>query len=552
MSTRRPAAVAITLVLAVAAALLVFQPLLSPWWTGGDADSVYVGSATSLMGGRPTRYYDHPGTPLQEALGATLEARWALVGRGSRRTSADTTFRNLDRTRPYFRGWALLFYFGSLTTVIVVVALLAGSWLAGALSGLLFLGAPDVLQYAIEFRPDVILGAIAIAIGGLLVGALRRRSAPLYLAAAGLLGAGITVKLHTAGMLLPFAIAVLLAPPEADWAVHAHRDAAVFLRRHRVGVVAASSVYISLVVLLNLGSASSPRYRVVSFVAATAAIVVLSGVVALVLRRSRVRALGTLVPALIVAAMLGAVLPNLFYAGTIPTMARWVVLALIGRGVNSDAQPLTNGVGAVLPWAPYALLAAVGAIRGIAARDRETYVWTAATIAMGALAAARFGTPHYFIPAVAVATPLILRGIMGVGARPALTAVVATVLLLVVPFRDGIRSARHLDHQRALERTETAWALGHLRSNEAALSTLGGTDATYVSFILPFTYGAPTWRFRVLPADVFGTRTAAQEHLRIRYVLQDPREPVDLSPLGLVETATPKSAPAGVEAVARQ
>jgi hypothetical protein len=72
--------VAAAVVVVVAGALLVFQPLTSPWWTGGDADSVYVGSGVSLAGGRPTRYFDHPGTPLQEALAATLEARWLVAG----------------------------------------------------------------------------------------------------------------------------------------------------------------------------------------------------------------------------------------------------------------------------------------------------------------------------------------------------------------------------------------------------------------------------------------------------------------------------------------
>ena len=60
-TARRPRLWAAAALLAVAGALLAFQPLRSPWWTGHDFDSVYVGSGLTLFRGERSVFYDHPG-----------------------------------------------------------------------------------------------------------------------------------------------------------------------------------------------------------------------------------------------------------------------------------------------------------------------------------------------------------------------------------------------------------------------------------------------------------------------------------------------------------
>jgi len=550
MSARAGWASAAVVVVAVAGILLASQPITSPWWTGGDADSVYLSSGVSLMGGRPTRYFDHPGTPLQEALAATLEARWAIAGSGSRSAQADATFRNLDSTRPYFRGWALFLYFGSALAVAAAVGLLARDWRAGGLGGLLFLGAPQVILYSIELRPDVVLGALSVGVVALLVAAVRRRSAALYLWAAALLGFSVTVKLHAAGLLLPFLVALALARPPDDWSERLAVDASRGLRKRRAVVLAACIVYLVLLVVLNLGSAGAPRAHLVSFVAAVAVVVAAAALAFRLLGRTRFRALGTLVPALVVAALAGAVLPNLFYAGAVPTMARWVTLGLLGRGVNSDASPLVSGLGALKPWIPYAILAAIGLGRALRAREWESLLWASGVAAMALLAAARFATPHYFIPAVALSIPLVLRAVTPTGRPAGALALVAAVLLLVIPVRDGIRQGRELGRLSDRSQRLNGWAVRHLAANQVALTTLPSGDTTYLAYIVQFASSPPALRYRTLPANASGIALARQLGLRVRYVVHDPATTVDAGALGVGTLEPAPGAPNGVDVVA--
>jgi hypothetical protein len=538
---------AAAVVIVVGAALLAFQPIGSPWWTGGDADSVYVGSGLSLMGGNPTRYFDHPGIPLQQLLAATLEARWLVDGHGTRAEQSTAWFENLDTTRSAFRGWAIVFYFGSALALAAIVGLAFRDARAAAAGGLLFLGAPQVALYAIEFRPDVVIGPLSAAAVALLVAAVRRRSGLLYLAAAALIGFTITVKLHAIGLLLPLAVALALGRPAADWAARELPAARTWLRRHRRTVIAFAVTWLVLVVLLNIGSAGSPRAKAAGFIVATLALLACCWAVARFAPR-RVRGLATLLAAMVVAALAGFVLPNLFFAGTVPTMARWVAAALVGRGVNSDAAPLSSGLTPLEPWAPYAVLALIGTIRGLRAGDRTLLIWASGALAMAGLAAARFATPHYFIPAVALAIPLVLRAVATPGRKVPLLAFVVVAAILVVPFRHGIREGRDAKGLVTAADRLDVWADDHLRNGEVGLTTVPDGDTTYRAYILQFATQPPQLDYRLYSADADGAAAARAAGKRIHYIV-DPGRQVDVASLGLRRVGPAPGAPKGIDVV---
>ena len=74
---RHSRAWAAVVLVVVAGALLASQPLGSPWWSGYDYDSVYVGSGLQLFRGDRSVFYDHPGAPQQEVMAATFTGAWA-------------------------------------------------------------------------------------------------------------------------------------------------------------------------------------------------------------------------------------------------------------------------------------------------------------------------------------------------------------------------------------------------------------------------------------------------------------------------------------------
>ena len=176
---RRPRLLASLALVVVAGALLAFQPLRSEWWTGYDFDSVYVASGLTLFRGEQSTFFDHPGVPLQEALGAAFTAGWLLEGADeSRAERADRWLLDLDSTRPYLRAFGALLFLGSALIVLLVVTALTGSALWGFLGGVLFMGAPSLIDWAAVTKPDALLAALSVAVVGLLAVAATRRSLP--------------------------------------------------------------------------------------------------------------------------------------------------------------------------------------------------------------------------------------------------------------------------------------------------------------------------------------------------------------------------------------
>src|SRR5215831_11475907 len=100
--------------------IVVRQPLGAPWWLYGDADATYAGNGLNIAAGGHIAYTDHPGLVEEELLGLSFETV-SLPDGGPTRAWAAGEMLHLDRARPIFRGWSVLFYAGG---AIVVFALL--------------------------------------------------------------------------------------------------------------------------------------------------------------------------------------------------------------------------------------------------------------------------------------------------------------------------------------------------------------------------------------------------------------------------------------------
>src|SRR5665213_3359609 len=100
--------------LAVAATVVALEPVTGPWTTYADADATYVASGLNILKGTHSRYYDHPGLPVQQLLAVTFGASYAVGRVTGNDTSVnayvDQKLTNLDTTRPYFRGLAIALY----------------------------------------------------------------------------------------------------------------------------------------------------------------------------------------------------------------------------------------------------------------------------------------------------------------------------------------------------------------------------------------------------------------------------------------------------------
>ena len=68
---------------------------------------------------------------------------------------------HLDRTRPVFRGFAILFFVGGAALAFFLLARLLGHWTWGVAGGLLWLAQPELTDL-IQIRPDVLLAALAL------------------------------------------------------------------------------------------------------------------------------------------------------------------------------------------------------------------------------------------------------------------------------------------------------------------------------------------------------------------------------------------------------
>jgi hypothetical protein len=527
-----PRLLAAAVFLAVAGSLLVFQPLRSPWWSGYDFDSVYVGNGLTLFRGERSVFYDHPGAPLQEALAASFTAAWAFGSPSeSRDARAQRWADDLDSTRPYLRAWGAVFYAAAGLLVLGVVAWVTGSALLGLVGGLLFLGAPDILAWAAVVKPDALMAGLTFASVGLAVQGVRRRSGPLFLASAFVLGAAVSVKLQAAAGLLPLGLGLLLAAPSRGWVGDFARSAAGWIRAHRLPLLIGVGAWLTLVVALNvLGAPPGARdgLRLLGALAAFAA----AGLVAVrVARSTKVSGLVEAVVGCTWAFLAGMIVPNLFYASVPAPMLKQIVITLTGGGVNTGAHPALEPWHVLGPWKAMALLAAVGLVLGLRTRPRETVVWASASLALGFLAYLRYGDVHYYTAAVAVAIPLALEPLRRLLAprriAPAAVAVGLAAWMLYTPLHTGIDLAR--GRQAEADRTERVnrWVSARLGPGEVALTRLESSDGRYFHIVRFYAPGLAHPSYRFLPPDVDAADYLRAHRLRVRFVVTGAPEDAD-------------------------
>jgi dolichyl-phosphate-mannose-protein mannosyltransferase len=533
---RRPRVVAAVLVLAVAASLLAFQPLRSPWWSGYDFDSVYTGSALTLFRGERSRYYDHPGAPLQEALAATFTGAWAVSSPGeSRATRADEWLENLDRARPYFRFWGSFTYLLSALIVFLAVAWVMRSAGWGLLAGLLFLGSPDVITWAAVVKPDSLLAALSVATVAVTVEGYRRRSPGLYLAAAALLGYALSVKVHAIGLVVPLAVAVLLRPPSSAWWRAFREDVREWLRIHRRLAIAVGAGWLALVIALNAGSAKPEARPLLQLLAGLLVLAVASTGLWLLVRRSRAAALAALTIGCGWVAIAGMILPNLFYASFPPVMAREAAITVTGGGPNVGARPAESPWEVLQPWQWLLVVAAIGLVKGLLDRDRTMLLWASGAVAMGLLAYLRYGHVHYYTAAIALTVPLVLTGVAALARRPGVLAALLVGGVLYFPYTTEIDKAR--GRSREAKRTEDVnqWVEPRLRPGEVALTQLESSHGRYFHLVRYYAPGAPELAYKFLPTDEQGASWVRERDIRVRFVITAAEADVSelLSSIGL-------------------
>jgi hypothetical protein len=529
------------LVTAVALTLVAFQPLGSPWWSGFDFDSAYVGSALRLARGETSNFYDHPGAPLQEALAVSFTAAAAISG-DDRDERVDRWLADLDATRPFLRAWGAFFFVVSALLVLFTLAWVLGHPGWGVLGALLFLGSPDLIPWAAVVKTDVLLAALSVVAVGLTVEAFRRRSAGLYLAAAAVVGYDVSVKVHAVGLLVPLAVAIAVRPPAPRWP----RELGTWVRRRRRAVAAVLATWGALVVLVNLTAAPPEPKPLLELLAGLAAVATLGTLTWFVLHNTKLGGGAALELGVVAAGLAGLIVPNLLYASFPAPMARWLAITATGGGVNAGARPALNPLDVLEPWALLVVVAALGT--GVAVRDREwpDLLWAAGALSMGVLAYLRYGELHYYAPTIALLAPLALRALAAIRPRPGLLALGITIALLFSPYRVGIDTAR--DRGTIADRTERVnrWVEERLEPGEVALTDLESSDGRY--FYIVRTYApeaSPEPAYRFLPTSHEAAAYVRDHGLRVAWLIAG--APVDagavLAGLGLAGDARRVAAP---------
>lgn len=536
LTARRPRLWAAAALLAVAGALLAFQPLRSPWWTGHDFDSVYVGSGLTLFRGERSVFYDHPGAPLQEALAATFTAGWAVSSPGkSRAARADEWLTNLDRTRPYLRVWGSLIYLLSVLIVFVTLTWVMRSAGWGLLGGLLFLASPDVITWAAVVKPDPLLAALSVAAVGLTVEGYRRRSGGLYLAAAATFGYALSIKVQAIGLAVPLALAVLLRAPPYGWWTKLRDDTRAWLRKHRRPASVVAGAWLALVLVLNAGAAAPSLKPLAELVVGLLLLAATSAGLWLLVRQTQAAALVATGIGAVWAVLAGMIVPNLFYASVPAPMVRQAAITLSGGGVNAGAHPAANPWDVLRPWQWLLLVALIGLVKALVDGDRTVLLWASGAVAMGFLAYLRYGEIHYYTAAIALTVPLVLHGVQVVGRRPGILAALIVVAVLYVPYKAQIHEAQgrglEADHTEEVNR----WVEPRLRPGEAALTRLESSDGRYFHLVHFYAPQGPELAYRFLPPDLEGAEWVRRHDARVRYVVTGTDEMVDelLSSIGL-------------------
>lgn len=532
ISVRAGLAIGVTFVAAIA--VVSRQPLGAPWWIYADADATYTATGMSLMSGYHTFYLDHPGVPLEALMAMTVETRYLAHKlsheHASPRSYVADRLLHLDDSRPYFRGWAVLFYLlGAACALFVGWRLVGGPWW-GAAASLLWLGAPGLPAMSMQFRPDGLLAGLVLAVGFLIVRAAASRDAWVYVLAAFLLGLTLTVKIHAAGLLLPLLLALVWRPPAAGWTTALGRDARAWFARHWISITGFFAVWTAFAVTFNrirdplalTGQQRRTIVEIVAFVFGYALLVWLIG-------RSRWSAFGSgllspLGPLVVVALISGVLLPGALFLNDLPQVIVKIVGGLTGGEVNAGITPFS------LPWNQLLeeplrhglvlfVLAGVAAAMGVIRKDPEPALWFAGALATGGMALARLGAVHYFAPAYVLSIPAALWLIHRLPPRPAAVGTAALVGLSLYPvlttLSEPAEAARFAEDEQIYADRLASVLVND--PDEVALSeefVSPTPDVRYHGLVEAYLAWRPDYRYRFLPDSEAARRTAVARRLR--------------------------------------
>jgi hypothetical protein len=491
------------------------------------------------MGGRHTNYLDHPGMPLQDVMAVTTDVRYAvdrvLHGSVARSDYVQQRVFNLDDSRVYFRGWAIVFFLFGVLIAYLTMSRLFGGPLWGLAGALLWLSAPQIDLYSIRFLPDALQAGLVVACGFLIVRGAQRRDAWTYTLAALLLGLAITVKLHAAGLVVPLAIALVWRPPTAAWRGDFSAGLRAWLRRYRVPLALSAGLWVFFCIVfwparIPFGLTHEQQTLLLEL---GSALLLYLGVVVLYtktpLRDVRPRVLSPFGLILVSALLVGVLLPATLFVDDLPEMLVKITDGLAGRGVNQGVEPFTLTWGTLVegPLAYTVVLfgiAAVAAVVGAVRRDPLPVLWFAGAAATGAMALARLGTPHYFQPAYVLSIPAALWLVRALPRRVDWAAATALVLVMVVPTAIHIRQPATAAEQQVRQGAAMSGLVDRFVEEPGHIALADdyapSADVRWYSLVGQYLAWVPSYPYRVLPVTASGSQLSDRHVLPTYYVGQ--------------------------------
>lgn len=514
MVRRRGSTLGLAATLAVAAAFVAVQPLASPWWVYADSDAAYVSSALNVVYGTGTRFFDHPGVPLQELAALTFELRRWASGMPARHAYADGLLLHLDAARPYYRAYGIALFLAGIAVAFALGRRLLGHPLWGAAAGLLVLGAPGLVPMSIQYRADVALPLALLGWALLTAEAARRRDGLLHLAAGLVAGLALTLKLSAAPLLVGLAVAAVWRPPSDGirWG-----PAGAWLARRRAAAAVAALAWVAAAVVVN-----RLRFPFTPTASQLGALAGLAGGAAVCVAVAR-GFYGWLVAAVVA----GILLPVSIDLADGLRMLPWIVRGFTGSGVNDGVTPFADTHLGILRHFPLLeavplMLLSLGALAaGIRRRDPVLGPLAAAAVAGVLMASARIvGRDWYFVPGYLLAIPAVLLWLRG-SARTGAVAAAALVALAVVPQALHARDPAHA--AAAEERTARAAASLRLAPGEVGLTPAEypTPDTRFFELVQEYDLHVPVRRYRFLPATEPAAALAAARGLRPALALDE-------------------------------
>jgi hypothetical protein len=504
-----------------------------------DGDATYAASGIELMGGQHTNYLDHPGMPVLDLMAMTTDVRYAahrvLHGSVKRSDYVQQRLFNLDDSRIYFRGWAMMFFVFGVLSAFITMSRLFGGPLWGAAGALLWLSAPQLDLYAIRFLPDPLQAGLLLVCGYLIARAAQRREAWTYTLAALLLGFAISVKLHAAGLVVPLALAIAWRPPRATWRPELAADARAWLRRYRVPLTLFATVWIFFCVVF--GSSRIPfsltHEQHTLLLELGVGLLLYFGVLLLYaktpLRDVRPRVLSPFGAVLVTAFLAGVLLPATLFVNDLPEMLVKIVDGLTGHGVNEGVTPFTVSWatllhGPLVYTVVLVAIAGVGALVGTVRRDPTPVLFFAGAAVTLGMALARLGTPHYFQPAFVLSIPAALWLVRQLPPRINAAAAAALVLLMVIPTAIHVQAPAHWAEQQERQGKAGSALLDTLvtKPRTIALSDdyAAFADVRWYSLVGQYLAWVPSYPYRVLPITVSVNQLTDRHVLPTYYIGQ--------------------------------